>query len=123
MSKLEVNIPEDMIRTAIEAAVVEKIGAGDPQKFVEAVVKQAIEQKARDGYGRETVFGAACAKMIRQAATEIFEEWLNQNRQALKDALYKHLNSHRQKHLKKMVDDICACHGRIYISSTLKIDE
>lgn len=112
MSNLEVKIPDQMITDAVRAAMVEQLCKGNPEKFVEAIVKGAMEATDSRSYGRETLFQKEAGDMIRQQAIEVFREWLVENTDLLREKLLAHLNARKQAHLKVMVEGLCSDIGK-----------
>jgi hypothetical protein len=105
MRELKINIPEQLIEDTIRAEMVRQIGGENKEKLIESVVMHAMAQK-KDSYSRETYFQETVNEMIRDTATEIFREWLEQNRKEISKALFKFLNDNKQERLTKFCESI-----------------
>ena len=106
-SEMKIEIPKELISDAIRCEMVRQIGEGDTRdKFVEAVVRNAMEGK-KDSYSNTpTFFQSAVNEMIRDEAMKVFKAWLEENRSAIGEALMKHLNGNKQKRLKDFAENI-----------------
>jgi hypothetical protein len=102
-SKLEIKVPEDMIRTVIMGEVAKNLP--NREQMIENVVKYALEQKA-ERYGDETIFQKAMKEMVNKEAQAAFQAWLDANRQMIKDALLKRMTQDKHRILKEVVEHL-----------------
>ena len=102
-SKLEIKVPEDMIRTVIMGEVAKTLP--NREQMIDSVIKYALEEKS-DRYGSETVFQKAMKEMVNNEAKAAFQTWLDANRQAIKDALLKRMTQDKHKILKEVVEHL-----------------
>ncbi len=91
-------IPHKLIEDVVRAQIVESL-KGDGVAMIDAVVREAMNRKKDTYSSTPTYFQEEVEKMIREEAREIFKEWLDSNRDNIKSALFKHLNSNKQKRL------------------------
>ena len=121
MSKLELSIPDQMITDAVRAQIASSISEQGAQEMVEHVVKLALEERHERSYGRQTIFQKAVNTMIQEEAERIFGEWLDENRELLKETLLRELNGRRQKRLKDIAEEICSNMGRFSCSVSFSL--
>jgi len=106
-SEMKIEIPTKLIEDSIRCEMVRQIGEGAMRdKFVESVVKNAMESR-KDNYGSTpTYFQQAVNEMIRDEALKVFRAWLEENRAAISTALYNHLNGNKQARLKDFAEKL-----------------
>ena len=103
-SEVKIEIPTILIEDTIRAEIARQIP--NKEKFIDSVINFAMSQK-RDTYNSTpTYFQEAVNKMIRDEATRIFGEWLEQNRDNIKKALIKYLNDNKQKALTGLAEQL-----------------
>lgn len=122
MSKLEINIPSQMIEDAVRAQVVEALTAGKGEELIKAIINQAMTEK-RNTYGHETVFGYAVKEMIRSEAKKIFGDWLNSQREALREQLMAELDMNGKKRLKELTEALVQNIGRYSVEVSFRIPD
>jgi hypothetical protein len=122
-SEMKIEIPTKLIEDSIRCEMVRQIGEGAMRdKFVEAVVKNAMESK-KDSYSNTpTYFQQAVNEMIKDEALKIFKSWLDENRAAISTALYNHLNGNKQARLKEFADQLAGNISKYGITVNLDLD-
>lgn len=93
-------IPEDMMRAQIQAAVVQALSNGKPERFIDELVKNVLTRKG-DGYRNETVLDQTVAKMISTVAQEFCTAYVEELRPQIKSAVESRL-----KNKKKFAEEI-----------------
>ena len=103
MGEVKVELPSDLIQTHIRMAVVQALDK-DNEKLVEAVVRAAMMEPAPDRYASrgKTKFQITVEEMIREEAKKVFQEWIDTNREMIREAFLKRLS----KTPKKFIDTI-----------------
>ena len=95
--------------------VIEALDKSDGnEKLIEAVVKAAMEEtgRDRDRYGSDrSLFGEQVRVMIRAEAKVVFQEWLDENKQKIRDAMTKRLKKSPQKFVVNIVDSFLGAMG------------
>ena len=119
---MSVEVPQEMVRAHIQKAVAEALGA-DPSALVQTVVDVAMRAKERS-YGSETIFGEAVNKMIRDAAKGVFAEWLETQKDTIRQALLKRLATQGSAFVEQVADQLIkGLSESFYVSVHLKIEE
>ena len=120
-SEVKIQIPQMMIEDMVRAEIIRAMP--NKEKVIESVVTQAMTGK-KDSYSNSpTYFQEAVNKMICDTAVEIFGEWLGANREAIKKALLKYLNEHKQKRLTEIADSLANNISRYGINVNLNFNE
>jgi len=106
-SEMRIEIPNQLIEDTIRAEMVRSMSAnGTTEKWIQAIVREAMEKK-KDNYSySKTLFQEAVSKMIVDEATNIFREWLDENRKQVGIALRKYLTDNKQAALTKMCESL-----------------
>lgn len=104
-SEMRIEIPKNLIEDTIRAELVRQLSEKDKERWLEEIVRHAMSQKS-DQYRNETYFQEAINKMIRDEATNIFKEWIDENRANIKAALLKYLNANKQKQLTEFAEKL-----------------
>lgn len=99
---MQVKVPEAVIQAHVAAAVGE-ILARDPEALVQRCVAAAMCAK-ENSYDRETIFEKTIAKMIRDMAREVFAKWLEDKRDAIREAIEMRLKRSPQKFVRELAD-------------------
>jgi|GEM_PF-2648802 hypothetical protein len=106
-SEMKIEIPTELISDSIRAEMVRQIGEGPTRdKFVDAVIRNAMEGRKDNYRDTPTFFQAAVNEMIREEALKVFKAWLEQNRAAISDALFAYLNGNKQKRLREFAEKL-----------------
>ena len=100
--QIGITVPAGLIEDLVRAAVVRELG--NQEQLIEGVVTAALKQKDPSAYRGETLFLQQTQKMIRDVATEAVREWIDANRDKIKSAFVKHLNSRDGAAVKKLVE-------------------
>lgn len=104
MAEIGITVPQQMIEDLVRAAIVRELGG--QQALIEGIVTQALQAK-KDSYSHSpTIFQDQVAKMIRGVAEEAVKDWIEQQRDRIKAAFVKHLQSKDGLAVKKMVDGL-----------------
>lgn len=98
-----ISIPNGLIEDLVRAAIVRELG--DQTKLIEGIVRQALGAK-KDSYSKETLFQAEVHKAIREAAQEAIKEWIQSNRDRVKQALLDHLLESNGIAAKKLAESL-----------------
>ena len=120
---LAIQIPEGMIEDVIRAQMVAAVP--NPEKWVEAIVRKALEEKT-DRYNTHgaTKFHAAISEAIRGECEKVFQEWLVEHRQLIREAMIAQLTKGSAKRIKaiasKLADGLTGV--RVY-NIGLKLDD
>jgi len=102
-SEVKIHIPQELIADTVRTEIVRQIGSNT--EMVEAVIKTAMGAPSGQ-YSRKTVFQKAVEDMIVGEATKVFHDWLKENRDGIKLALVKYLNSSKQKRLTMLAENL-----------------
>ena len=103
MSQVGIAIPKNLIEDIVRAAVVRELG--NQEALIEGIVTAALKEKDTKSYrSDETIFMSTVRTMIREVAQEAVREWVDTNREKIKAAFIKHLNSRDGQAIKKLVD-------------------
>lgn len=115
-SQVGISIPTQLIEDIVRAEIVRSLG--DQTALIEGIVRAAITAKQPNSYSDRdpTIFMKQAQEMIRKVATEALQEWIEQNRQKIKDALFRHLQSKDGAPVKKLVESFTEGLGRYSIS-------
>jgi hypothetical protein len=124
-SAVQIHIPQQLISDTIRAEIVRQIP--NKEGFAQAVIRAAMEEKAPNAYGGyrsegPTVFQKAISEMINAEAKQVFGEWIEQNRKAIRDALIKELTRSQAARVKEIAEKITggmmAWHATVAIKGT-----
>jgi uncharacterized FlaG/YvyC family protein len=110
-SQVQIHIPEQLISDTIRAEIVRQIP--NKEAFAASVIKAALTEKAKDGYGYSndrgpTIFQKAISDMINAEAKAVFGEWLEQNRTAIREALVKEMTRTQAARVKAIAEKIAS---------------
>ncbi|KKM86859.1 hypothetical protein LCGC14_1274850 [marine sediment metagenome] len=95
MDDVNIQIPKGALQGIVDAhirtAVMEALGS-DPAALVAKVVDAAMAEKP-DRYSRDgsTLFKQEVSKAIREMATEVFKEWLDDQRSVIRKRIHDRL--------------------------------
>jgi len=121
-SEMKIEIPTKLIEDSIRSEMVRQIGQGPARdKFVESVVRQAMEGKKDSYSSTPTYFQSAVNDMIRDEALKVFKGWLDENREAISKALYTYLNGNKQARLKEFAENMANNINKYGISVNLDL--
>ena len=112
-SQVGIHIPSQLIEDLVRAEMVRALG--NQEALIAGIVREAITAKDPKSYRDETIFMRSAQEMIRKVATEALQDWIEQNRQKIKDALFKHLQSREGAAVKQLVESFTAGLGRYSI--------
>ncbi len=114
-SQIGISIPQQLIEDIVRAEMVRSLG--NQEALIEGIVKAAMSAKDPNSYSSrdQTLFMLQAQKMIREVATAALAEWIEQNREKIKAALLRHLQSRDGAPVKKLVDSFCENLGRYSI--------
>lgn len=118
-SQVQINIPKEMISKLVQTEMVRQLG--DKEELIRAVVAAAMQAK-ESRYGGETHFEAAIGKMIRSAATDAFNEWLEENKPTVKAAIIEQLTAKQNAGIGMLVEALLgnAEKWRVHLGVQLK---
>ncbi len=106
-SAVKIHIPEGLITDTIRAEIVRQIGTGP--ELVEAIIRRSMSAKNSRSYGSKSIFEESVEGMIIDEAKKVFAEWMETNREGIKKALFKYLNSNKQKKLTEFAEKMAEC--------------
>ena len=93
-AQVSFNIPEELIRGHLTAAVIQSIG--NPDKMINAIVQAALHAKPSNSYGSgKSLFEEEVGKVIREEAINAFKGWLDDMRPVIRDRVVARLNTAR----------------------------
>ena len=119
---LAIQIPEGMIEDVIRAQMVAAVP--NPEKWVAAIVTKALEEKVDSYRNSQTKFHAAISKCIRDECETVFQEWLVEHRQAIRDAMVAQLTKGSAKRVKAIASKLADGLTDVHVSRiTLKISD
>ena len=124
MSEIKIDVPGQLIEDTIRAEMIRTMASQNKEKLIEAVVAKAMSTKSDNYSSTPTHFQQAVNEMIRNEAKELFKEWIEENRKAIRDALLKYLNANKQKRLTELVEKLAnniSAYG-IHVNLVLKED-
>ena len=125
---VSLEIDEDMVKSAlnsqIAAAIVQQLG--DQDELITGAVKVALSKKVdSDGkvneyssYNRNDLLEVLATKSIHAAAKEALDEWIEENRSKIKEAVLKELDTpSRQRKIAvayvNAIDESIKCNWRM----------
>lgn len=101
--QIGISVPAQLIEDLVRAAIVRELG--NQQALVEGIVNQALKKK-ENSYDKETLFQAEVSKQIREIAKQIVAEWVITQKDQIKAAMMKHLQSADGLAIKKLVEGL-----------------
>jgi hypothetical protein len=102
VSDVKIDIPDTLIEDVVQAEIVRQFP--DKETFAEQCIAAMLKEK-RNSWREKSMFGEACQNMIQEEAKRIFGQWIEENRELLRDTLYKFLSKDKNKVLKKLCED------------------
>jgi poly-D-alanine transfer protein DltD len=118
---LAIQIPGEMLNQVIVAEIAKALP--DRDLMIERVVRSAINQKV-DHYGKKTKFESEVEKMIRETAQNIMSEWIDQNREGIREAFFMAMNRQKGKKLKDLAEKMADGLASVYVRNiTIDIDD
>lgn len=113
MAEIGIHVPQQMIEDLVRAAVVRELGG--QRELIEGIVNAALTMK-KDNYSNKTLFQETVTTMIQKVAKEAVNEWVDSNRDRIKEAFKKHLSSRDGLAMKKLVDGLVDGVGRYNVN-------
>jgi len=104
VTEIGITVPQQLIEDLVRAAIVRELGG--QQALIEGIVNQALQAKKDSYRGSPTIFQEQVQKMIRGVAEEAVRDWIEQQRERIKAAFMKHLQSRDGLAAKKLVDGL-----------------
>lgn len=98
-------VPREVIDAQVKAAVVRALTEGQTERLIDAVVQAAMTQK-KDSYSRSTIWDEQVNKMIREAAKDAFQEWLEEHRGVIRDKVRQKMEARKGAFITKITDSI-----------------
>lgn len=120
MSELKMEIPQEIVKSIVQAQVVAALGKSEA--LIKAVVESAMMQK-NNSYDRTTVFEEQVTEMIRAVAVESFKEWLEANRERVRAEMQKQLTAQKNKLMVDLVESFTRNLTNIYTTVALKFGD
>lgn len=117
MAEIGIHVPQQMIEDLVRAAVVRELGG--QKELIEGIVNAALTMK-KDSYSNKTLFQETVTTMIQKVAKEAVSEWVDANKDRIKAAFQKHLNSRDGQAMKKLVDGMVDGIGRYSVNVAFK---
>jgi hypothetical protein len=117
--------PKDVCRiidSHVRKAIMEALGK-DPESLIKAVVDSAMSAKS-SSFSNKTLFIEASEQMIRDAAREVFKEWLSDKKVLIQNAISKRLKEENSAFIETIADKMVAgLASSFYVSCTLKCEQ
>ncbi len=111
---------QSIIDTHIQRAVVDGL-SNSKGDVLETLVTAALTAKS-GSYNRDTILAAEAKKMITAAAREALAEWLDTQREVIKEAVTKKMNATEAGFVDGIADRIVdSMSNNFYVSATLKV--
>lgn len=125
MADITLNVSDkqvhELITAEIQKKVVEALGRDGGASLLEKFVVNALNEK-HNNYDRETAFGKAVNKMIRKAAEDAVKEWIDENRELLKERITARLQKSPKKFVDAVTDQIIEGLGKSFnVYADLKV--
>jgi hypothetical protein len=133
---MKITLPEQLITNTIRVEMVKQLGG--LEEVARQIVIAALEEPVRDRNGRPETerrmvdgswkyvpinrFERQVTEMIQAEAGDIFKEWLMEHKEALREALFKHLTSKKSKVLKAMCASLVGNIGLYNVRASLALD-
>lgn len=119
-------IPEDTMRAMVQASVAQALTNGQPERFIAALVKDVLSQKAgnaSDYRDRDkTILNLTIEKMISDVAKEFCREYVESIKPQIREAVEVRLKK-RKAFAGEIADKlVAAISGNIYASISIKVD-
>lgn len=119
-------IPEDTMRAMVQASVAQALTNGQPERFIAALVKDVLSQKAgnaSDYRDREkTILNLTIEKMITDVAKEFCREYVESIKPQIREAVEVRLKK-RKAFAGEIADKlVTAISGNIYASISIKVE-
>jgi len=125
-TEMKLSIAETEVKEAIDAQVktiIAKALKRNGRELIETVVAHALSEK-KNSYDRETVFGAAVNQMIRTAAKESMDEWIAEQKHAIRAAVTNRLKKEKRGFVEAVADKIITgLAENFYVSCNLKVED
>jgi uncharacterized membrane protein YheB (UPF0754 family) len=116
----EITVPDKCIEDMVKAEIVKKLS--DNPAVVERFISEVLSAKS-DRYGSESQFASMTKKMIQEAGKEVFNEWLSENRELIKKAVFTYLNNNKQKALKDLAEKMASGLSNFYFQVYLRVSD
>jgi hypothetical protein len=104
-SKIEINVPTQLIEDMVRAKIVEQITEGGGKELVRRIVEQACDAK-KASYCSQTRLQEAFEEMIRDEAKKIMKLWIEENRELLKASFMEELTKRKNARIKQLADSL-----------------
>ncbi len=101
-SNVQIHIPAQLVEDTVRAELVRALGNTDA--LLKSVVARAFSETSTRSYGKTTIIEDEVNDMIRVESKKIFTEWIEENRQKLRDAFMASLNARKGTKLKQLID-------------------
>lgn len=116
-SEMKIQIPTQLIEDTIRAELVRQMGK--TEDMVKGIVAAAMGAKKDNYSSTPTFFREQVTRMINDEAGRIFREWIEQNREGIRKALFDYLNGDKQKRLKefaeKLANNVCQYNVSVHL--------
>jgi hypothetical protein len=118
--QIGIAVPAQLIEDLVRAAIVRELG--NQEALIAGVVTAALQQKDKDRYRGETLFQTMTEKMILGVAQDCMKTWVEENREKIRAAFLKHLNSRDGAALKKLAEGMVDGLSRYNVSVAFEWD-
>ncbi|HXF73045.1 MAG TPA: hypothetical protein VNO79_10605 [Actinomycetota bacterium] len=95
---------EEIVETRIRLAVAEAL-AKDPRALIERMVDAALAQRD-DRWSNQTILQTTIKQMVVEEVKAAFAEWVDEHRQAIRQAVAKRLRATKEGVIDRMADRI-----------------
>ena len=121
-AQVSVDIPKEIIDAQVRAAIAKALSA-DPEKLVKAVIDSAMDVRSRP-YDKTSIFQDGINNVIRQAATEVFKEFVESIRDKIRDRLIEKLKAQPDEFAEKITDSvILGLSKSFHVSANMVVDD
>ena len=126
MAGVELSVPDSLIENCVRGEIVKALS--EHPGLTEKVIQAVLFAPGKDRYGNvdrdSTALRQVFEKMVTTTATEIFGEWVEENRGAIREALLTHLGKNKQRALKEVAAGIVEgmSHYSVRVNFTLGDD-
>ena len=115
--QIVMEIPAEIISAQVKAAVVQALSGTNPQRFVEALVVQVLNEKAPDSYGRQTILDKTLSKMVQDVAKQFIGEWVEEAKPLIRAELDRRMRKNPKQFAIDVADKVVeAMKGHMYVN-------
>ena len=106
---------EEVLQGQLAIAMMEVIKRDGGKTMIEAIVKQALTEKA-NSYNTQTIWQGKMNEMLRQEALAAAQAWIEEQRPAIRKAVAEHMGKNTQGFVKQIAEKLAAQVGSFDVS-------